>query len=172
MTKKQYILFVAQEANFRSRSMLMPADAFMAARGEEWKAMLASSESAVLQGIPVHNLLWIDVVWEGNMGTPMKTPWLQFGYMLMHYADCWDRGDWWPQDCPWLEEAIFELDAGFNHVKHYAAVLADQHQYEIVDSCLILQRDQGQGYKPPLVDTKEELVKMLASRQERNKENL
>jgi len=62
-----------QEANFASRTALVPAESFLAARGSEWEMLCAARYADTLVGhtIPV---VWREFKWEGPVGSEIKQP--------------------------------------------------------------------------------------------------
>jgi hypothetical protein len=120
-----YILFVLQEGNFQSRSMIVPTKAFLEARQEEYNILKQYSVKTTV-GISdkeftvVDNLIVQPIVFDGNIGTPKKKPFTDFYHQLLGYADGLDEGCYYStKDANWYDDAIIQLCQGFNHVENY-----------------------------------------------------
>lgn len=97
----KYILYCAQEANFQTRSMLIPYDLIMKCehRVKDLEVLRAHSKKNVTfnhqgQKYVVDQLLVENITWEGNCGNADKTPFTKIVGHFTNYADGmnWDDG--------------------------------------------------------------------------------
>ena len=166
----KYILIVMQEANFASRTALVPAESFLAARGSEWQLLRAACCRETLEGYTIDRVVWREFEWEGCVGHEITGP---FHALLGALGICceYDNCIADQRDAEWCAGALRGLGGGFNHVLNYVQLLQlTSYQgklVEIVDSALILERDLGAQYHKPPVDTVEQLREFYES----NKEN-
>ncbi len=118
-----YILYVSQEANFQSRSMLIPAQTFVTTA--EYALLKEHAKPCTLrtngQKYVVDHLLLNNYVWEGWCGTCEKTSYTDVCHMLTGYADGMydDPFDDGIVVEPWYPKAITNVCNGFNHLKNY-----------------------------------------------------
>lgn len=166
MTK--YILYCAQEANFQTRSMLIPLDLIM--KCEERVRDLQILRNYIIrnaifehqgQEYVVDQLLINDIIWDGNRGTYQPSPVSNIIADFTRYADGMD------EDClcqlydqEWANNIICNVVTGFNHVLNYCN-FRNKTEYqgkpiEIVEGFLVLESDDGKLRMPP-VDTVKEL---------------
>ena len=161
-----YILFIGQESNFQSRSILIPAGEFIKVRGDDYellKKSVTNKYKVSINGIDyqLNNLLLQNVIWEGNCGTYEQTEYNQLCSNLIQYADGMDTNCYFDmKDKEWYDGAKCNICSGFNHIKNYIKYKNIQ-QYKgkpvnIVDSFLCLTLDDG-ILKLPTCDTVEEL---------------
>ena len=154
----EYILFVIQCANFAARSILIPYEVFIKVRKEEYDMLLRNSVKNVDFGdVVVKNLLIENIIWEENFGTPEETEWLRFIGQIQFCAEEW--GSAYPEvkDREWAENSIFDLPNGFDNVRTYKEILATD--YNIVDSFLVLEAENGKLRERPNVHTNREMLK-------------
>lgn len=120
-----YILFVLQEGNFQSRSMIVPTQLFLKVRQEEYNTLKQYSVKTTAgindkEFTVVDNLIIQPIVFDGNIGTPKKKPFTDFYHQLLGYADGMDEGCYYDtKDKEWYDDAIIQLCQGFNHVENY-----------------------------------------------------
>ncbi len=172
MTTKEmtrYILFCAQEANFQTRSMLIPYDLIMQCP-ERVKDLEVLRQHAVKnvefqhrdQKYLVDQLLVQNITWIGNLGKRDETPFSRIINEFRSYADGMDS-DCYIQmyDKEWYKDAICHIASkGFNHVVNYCdfkkRMKAEKYSTEIVEGFLVLESNNGKLSMPP-VDTVEEM---------------
>ena len=123
-----YILFLAQEANFQTRSILIPAEKFLAveSRKKEYEALqndcLKNVKFTRPDGkiIRVNNLVTMNIIWDGGIGTCEKNEHSEFLHHIIQYADmvldnCYFR----KEDKDWYDSCIFPCCKGVDHVENY-----------------------------------------------------
>lgn len=140
-----YLLFVAQCANFQSRSMLIPAKEFFAEHKREWQLMRESCVSETLDGQYVDHLLWRIVDWKGALGAPQRTDWNAI-VVKLETAMEGDELDISPWDPLWSQKAKRNVISGLDNVDIYcrAQKLTEWQgkPIRIVDSILILEQNR------------------------------
>lgn len=120
-----YLLFVLQEGNFQSRTMIVPTQLFLKARQNEYDILKQYSVKTTAgindkEFTVVDNLIIQPIVFDGNVGTPKKKPFTEFYYQLLGYANGMDEGCYYnTKDVEWYDNALIELYQGFNHVETY-----------------------------------------------------
>lgn len=120
-----YILFVLQEANFQSRSMIVPTKLFLKARQDDYNILKQYSVKTTAgindnEFTVVDNLIIQPIVYDGNCGTPKKKPFTEFYHQLLGYADGLEEDCYYnTKDTEWYDNAIIQLCQGFNHVENY-----------------------------------------------------
>lgn len=161
----KYILFCAQEANFQTRSMLIPYDLIM-------KCEERVNDLNILRNYASHNvklddhiidqLIIQNISFEGNCGTYDETPYRKIIHELARYADGMeDDCVFHNYDQEWKKGIIPGIASnGFNHIKNYC-IFRNKSEYngsgiEIIEGFLILQSNNGKLNKLS-VDTVEEL---------------
>ncbi len=197
----EYLLFIFQEANFQSRSALIPAEPFLKLHQADWDLLKSYSREELLDGHIVPNVLWEEIQWEGNRGSPVQTPFSNAlhdlqggvqGYPRTEEDLTWCRyGDWIEGLVGDKEQEITRVQAeiytdfcgGFDHVETFLEALKmtsiDSKPIRIVDSLLVLERNLGlhgqqhEGYQPPPFKTVEQLLDFYVQNdiKETNKEN-
>lgn len=163
-----YILFIGQEANFQSRSMLIPAKEFIEARKDDYELMKRSSAKNYVFRIDgndhhVENLLLNNIIWEGNMGKQEIKEYTQICNFLTHYADGMDEDCYFDlKDKPWYDKAKTNICRNFNHIKNYTKCknmkTYNNEPINIVDSFLFMELQDGILVMPSC-DTVEEMYK-------------
>jgi len=161
---KKYILFCAQEANFQTRSMLIPYDLIMKCepRKHDLEILRDNSKKNISfehlgQVYIVDQLLIQNITWEGNIGYHDVTPYSRIINEFIAYADgtIGENGSFFePYDQEWVEEIIPHIASiGFNHIINYCN-FRDQKEVilqssstgkaiEIVEGFLVLESDNG-----------------------------
>lgn len=143
--ENKYILYVGQEANFQSRSMLIPAKLFIEARPEWYEILKKHTIKNVKFGeIQIDNLLVVNYIFDNGIGVLEKTEYSEICQMLTHYADGLDDDCYLNMiDKKWYDLAQCNLCGGFNHSKNYQTIKDKCHQNNIVllDSFLVLESD-------------------------------
>jgi hypothetical protein len=147
MSKDRYILFAAQEANFQTRSMLIPYDLIMGCeeRAKDLSILREHSlKNVSMGGYIIDNLLIQVIKWEGNCGRHVESPTSKITQQLMSYADGMDEGQVFQlYDLPWASHIIIGVASnGFNHVENYCNFRNNKGN-EIVEGFLVLERDEA-----------------------------
>jgi len=173
-----YILYVAQEANFQTRSMLIHAKSFMKSNTNDYNLLkqYAVEKTYTIDGNDYHvkGLLFENFIFEKNIGHPVPTPYSEICNKLTMYADSPDFCD--DNDRKWYEKSFTNICAGFNHIKNYCESLKissyQENPINIIDSFLILELENGK-YKKPSFDTVKELqIHLIQDMIEKFKENI
>ncbi|QKF94210.1 hypothetical protein QKU48_gp0752 [Fadolivirus algeromassiliense] len=172
-TENDYILFIGQEANFQSRSMLIPAKEFIEARKEDYEMLKkTSAKNYVFQfdGMDhqIDNLLLQNYIWEDNMGKQEIREYTQVCNQLTHYADGMDDNCYFDmKDKIWYDKAICNICSGFNHIKNYTKAknmtMYKKKPINIVDSFLFIELRNG-ILEMPSCDTVEEMFQKYYSK--------
>jgi len=159
-----YILFVAQECNFQTRSILIPANEFLKVRQEDYDLLkkYVTSYTFIIdeKEYRVDNLLLQNIKWEGRYGHHEGHPYSQLCSTLMWYADSADFGQYNDlKDIKWADNTICNLCRGFSHIKNYDQ-LRNMTEYDgkkinIIDSFLVLELRNGILEMPAFETTKE-----------------
>ena len=146
----KYILFLAQEANFQTRSLLISYEEFMKVRKDDYDIL----KQAVTKVNDI-NLIIQNYKWQDNCGTQEIHTHTKIVNQLMRYADGMDEDCYLEmKDKLWYDQSKGNFCKGFNHVKNYKEWV---NKPNIVDSFLVLTTDDGK-LNIPTVDTVEELL--------------
>lgn len=154
----RYYLFCAQDANFQTRSLLIPEVLLPKHRKQQW----SNIKTYCKDNSEVKNLVVINIVWQDNCGKidPKDKELYGLCSIFENVADG-DRYHGDDDDRDWQHYSYVHLCCGFNHVKNYQQLLQmtsyDEHDIEIVDSILVLNSDEGNIYTPTS-DTVEEMM--------------
>mgnify|MGYP000160846231 CR=1 FL=1 len=145
-----YILFVLQEGNFQSRSMLVPAESFLKVREEEYKMLkdFSVKTAAKILGdeyVVIDNLIIQKIIFNNNIGSYEKKPYTSFCSNLMTYADGLSDDCYLDmKDQEWYDNSVINLCEGFEHVRNYVECknlnVIDEENINIIDSFLILEK--------------------------------
>ena len=148
-----YILFIGQEANFQSRSMLVPAKEFIECRKDDYKLLKKSVNSNytfLINGTKhqIHNLLLQNIIFEGNFGRCEKTEYSELCGILTQYADGMGDNHYFELvDKEWYDKTIINVCSGFNHIQNYIKCKNMTHYKKkpinIVDSFLCIELRNG-----------------------------
>ena len=150
---KKYILFCAQEANFQTRSVLIPYDLIM--KCEQRVKDLEILRSNSLRNIPFNNgqyivdqLLIRNITWDGNVGRYDDNPFIDIVDEIMSYIDRQIDEVRYLYDEEWAREKICHIASkGFNHVANYCnfrkRTSYKGEPIEIVEGFLILESERG-----------------------------
>ena len=171
---QDYILFLCQEANFQTRSILIPAKEFIDARKDEYEMLLSQSKKNISIIINdkehiIDNLLIRNIIWKDGLGRPEIKPYTQFCGILCQYAYGLNANQYIDlRDKPWYDKSKINLCKGFNHVLNYTkcSKLAS-NKINIINGFLVLQAEDGYFYKQPF-DTEEEYDAFYESEEYRN----
>ena len=137
----KYILFCAQEANFQTRTILIPYEEFIKVRKEDYELLKKYSRKNVnINGVCIDNLLIRRVIWNNRCGSYENTEWGEAADKLAQYAfdlsyDIFHGDD---EDKEWYYKSFKNLATGFDHVSNYKELL---DKYNVVDSFLVLEQD-------------------------------
>ncbi len=147
------LLFVSREANFQSRTMLIPMEEFLKVRQEEYNLLKNYSKSELFQlndgsEYKVDNVLYIHYKKESkNCYSQIITPYLKFVNELTSYANGMDHYDFETntvencyfemKDQIWYDLAKTNLCDGCNHVLNHKRLLEEYPN--IVESFLVLK---------------------------------
>lgn len=148
----KYILFCAQEANFQTRSMLIPYDAYLENKNLQKKLDILRRNSFArnfsLDGQDYHvpQLIVQNITWSGNSGISDRTEYSSIVDELTGIANGYDGNYDWTSKC------IFHLGGGFNNVKNYCKFSKMKSfkgfPIEIVEGFLVLETDNGKFRHP------------------------
>lgn len=176
---EEYILIIQQEANFQSRSVLIPKKEFLEdekrrSEFETLKNYVKENKNKGNKNVP--NVIIQNIIWERNekgqrtAGRCEDNPATSIiGSIMFLVQDSWDPDMGSIADRKWLDKSISNFCSGFNHIKNYLSILKEgvfkQGRFiikpeQITDSFLVLEADDGVINEPP-VDTVEELLEEL-----------
>jgi hypothetical protein len=143
-------LFIIQEANFQSRSMIVPAEDFLKVRKAEYEILRSYSVKASVgvndqEFTVIDNLIVQPVIFENNVGTYKNLPFTEFCGLLRGYADGMDEGCYYDmKDKEWYDSAVISLCTGFNHIENYLKCKYSPQSascpFTIFDSFLVLEK--------------------------------
>lgn len=169
-----YILYMAQEANFQTRSMLIPAKKFLSIpeRKQDYDILknhsiknyefIIDGNKYVIENLLIEKMFPVknDI---GQIFQCEKTEYLSICGKLTHYADGVDEYlD--KDDDIWYDGAIIHFSTGFNHIKNYnkykSITEIGEKKINIIDRFLVLEMRDG-TIELPLFDTEEEMFKSL-----------
>jgi hypothetical protein len=167
LSSPNYILYVAQEAGFQSRSKLIPSKEFIKVRGKDYTILKEAATSTTLHDgerpYPIQNLIVLNYLPADNLSRIHKQESNNHAPIcneLTHYAD-WggEEGVSKIGDDLWLHGAIFNFCGGFNPIKNYTSCLQRTRfrgcDVNIVDSFLVLESTGGRVPRPPFDTVKE-----------------
>lgn len=166
----EYILYLAQQANFQTRSILIPAADFLAVRSDDYHILKNNSVKNYKFNIDgreylVDNLLLDNIIWDGNMGRHEKAVYTEICADLKQYADGMEDDQYIRlEDKAWYDNSKINLCKGFNHIKNFVACKKklENQGIKIIDAFLVLETDHGK-YQIPDVDTVEEMFEKYYS---------
>lgn len=165
----KYILFCVQEANFCTRSMLIPSDLIMKCpeRIKDLQVLRENSLKNVSfdhkgKNYVVDQLLIQKITWGVGIGEYDVLPFTAIVQDFIQYANGVEKG--WlckPYDEIWSNDIkINVVSTGFNHVTNYCNFrnkkMHDGKEIEIIEGFLVLESENDMLYKPD-VDTVEEM---------------
>lgn len=160
----KYFLFCGQEANFQTRSILIPLDEFVSSsekRKQDFNLLTQRARKGVVFTFPEKNTTYIvdNVIYEAE--DDPTDPVNRIVHDLMYY--CLEDGLLLPTDALWLKNAKFYVaSSGFNHVKNYCNYLKDNPHVET--GFLYLETTDGKWKAPPF-ETVDELMKIYLTDQ-------
>src|SRR5690242_17200153 len=116
MAKGDFILFLAREANFQSRTMLIPKDLLTPKRLRQFDELRSCSEK-LSDNTYCHHM---KLIWDGNRGYQLPQPINQFVNYFTSYAcgmeeECYFDMD----DKEWYDNSFCNLCYGFDHVSNF-----------------------------------------------------
>jgi hypothetical protein len=170
MANNNYILYVTSDANFQTKSMLIPFAEFIKARSEDYELLVTASIRNYKFNIDgeehiIDNLLCQNYIWTKNMGVAEKHSHTETCNQLFAYADGFD-GHFNLEDKAWYDSAMINLCKGFNHIKNYTKLKQMTHHkgkpVNIINSFLLLELKDG-TLEMPTCDTVDEMYEMYYS---------
>lgn len=147
-----YILFLSQEVNFQSRTMLIPKELFLVARKDDYMLLkqYASKQTFMVNDKEhiIDNVLYVYYQQETKTSTrQVPTPYLKIVNELTGYAD--ENTIWYNHDTDereygyydindqiWYPKAITNLCGGFDHISNHKYLL--EKYPNIVESFVVL----------------------------------
>jgi hypothetical protein len=177
---KEYILYMGQQANFQTRSMLIPAPEFLSVRSDYYDLLKQNSvknHQVMIDGKynTIDNILIQNYIWEGNMGTAEQRDYTEICGKMSDYADGGLEDDCYfdLKDKQWYDTAQTNLCSGFNHVKNYVKCkeLLTKQGFNIIDGFLVLEADNGKLNTSDIESTDELLLFLLAEKLSRSESN-
>ena len=161
-----YILFIGQEGNFQSRSILIPEKEFIEYNNDTYTLLKSKSIKNHVFSIDdddymIDNLLIQDYKIEGSMGKPVMTKYSEICWKLANYADGMEEDHYFDiKDKHWYDKSITNICGGFNHIKNYKKcrmmTTVKGKEINIVDGFLFLEATNGK-LKLPSCDTVKEM---------------
>ena len=166
---EEYILYVAQDSNFQTRSMLIPAKDFLASRKDDYQLLIDNSRQNYKfnldgQEYVIDNLLIDNIIWSNGCGHHEEKVYTKLCHDLTQYADGMDDYYLSLNDKIWYDKSKTNLCKGFNHVKNFVFCKKKMENkgFNIINAFLVLQTDDGKLYMPE-VDTVEEMYEKYYS---------
>lgn len=141
----EYILFLGQDGNFQTRSILIPARPFLLVRKDDYELLKRESIQYTFtldnKEYLIDNLLIQNFNFEGNMGKAEIHPYTSACDNIMWYADCRDEDHYLDlADKVWFDNSIIDLCSGFNHIENYIQCKQLlENNIKILDSFLVLE---------------------------------
>jgi len=124
-----YVLYVAAEANFQTRSMLIPADKFQ-----------DTLECETLRQAATNNIITLVYERDNYKITEIEQPCSDIVHQMTLYAfGVTDEDMIREKDLLWYEGAITNLCEGFNHTQNYNMLL-QKYKNLITESFLVLEK--------------------------------
>ena len=172
---KKYILYCAQEANFQTRSMLIPYDDIMrcGSRVKDLETLRSHASKDVTfehrgKTYTVDQLLIQNITWDGKFGTQDQMPFTKIINDLHLYAEGSYDSCIEPYDSKWLPNVICGVASeGFNNVINYCnfrnKTVYENKPIEIVEGFLVLESNNGK-VRMPSVDTVDEMLRKYYSK--------
>jgi len=178
MESQKYILFILQEGNTQSRSLLVPYDKFLCVenRKQDYEILKKHAKKYIYKKNGTHdtinNVIFINYsaddetckIWSQD-----STEYTKIINDISFYADWsynFSDSEYGHRltnvnDEIWVDDIYKDFCSGFNHIETYLTCQAmteiENKQIDIVDSFLILQT-YGNVYKFPLYDTVDEML--------------
>lgn len=143
-TNNDYILFIAQEANFQSRSILIPIVEFLKVRKDDYEILKKASKPKTFiidnkEYIVKNLLIQYFKPFSKNCFTQITSDYSLICNHLTSYADAMDRDFYFlMEDAIWYDNSITNLCRGFDHIHNYKYIL-EHSDKNIVDSFLVLE---------------------------------
>ena len=159
-----YILFVAQEGNFQTRSMLIPAEEFLSVRKNDYdllknKKIRITNGTDVVDNVVLENYVTCSEnsrVQEENECNRIVTDLKMYcEWGLEHgYSDTMDK--------EWYDGAIMNLCDGFDNIANYTESMTIKNingmDINIIDSFLVLETIDGKISHQSKYRTVEEMM--------------
>lgn len=168
-----YILYIAQDGNFQSRSILIPAKKFLSIPDMKKNYEIIKKCSIKDYKIKLDNVcITVDNLLIHNL-IPSNEILGAFQFELTEYSTiCVDLSRYadgveytiHPDDNIWYDDSIGGFCNGFNHIKNYnkfkKATKVKGKDVNIIDSFLVLETREGK-FEISLFDTVDEMMKAL-----------
>ena len=165
----EYILFLGQECNFQTRSILVPAKEFLQVRGDDYDILKKHSfphnfeedgNTYPIQNLIIQNFSPMEA--SSNCFSLDQTEYSSICSNMTHYADMGDeQGFSKLGDDLWLKDSITNICGGFNHFKNYDYCMkltkVKEKEINIIDGFLFLASHDGKIDFCPF-DTVEEML--------------
>lgn len=165
----EYILYIAQDANFQSRSMLIPKNKLKEKRLNDINKLISLSECYDIKigdkDVELKNVVTVNYLYDNNYnhethcGSLSHDPKDKEKYTITNhltgYADFRTESDFNNNekmyydidDKEWYDDAICDFVGGFDHIKNYIEYQnmtdLDGKKINIVNSLLVLETQAG-----------------------------
>ena len=158
----EYILFVAECANFCPRTALIPANEFIQARKDDYEIM----KQCAVQYNGFSQVLFQNYIWTGSMGVADVQPWDLIVGDIITYIEAYDRENYGEEkDRAWIDGMITDLSSfQFNaqkimkNLQSKTFSMDDGRDITISESFLVLEKENGKLKPTPMYDTVDELL--------------
>lgn len=161
---RQYLLICVQEANFQTRTILVPWELFYEERKKEFYEIKAS-----MYPNTKYNIVYMNYIRDRQflIADKKDSKIHDFANMCTHYsADSPDDMYFDSKDKQWVDESITNLCHGFNHIDNYLSLLKVKKfigddeiiNIEIIDHLLILETFNNK-LRQSKYNTPEEMMK-------------
>lgn len=148
-TDDDYILFIGQECNFQTRSLLIPIKHFLLVREEEYNIMKNNKKSIIfkkgINEIVINNILTNNYKCDNDtIKYQEQKLYTKICNILMEYAFGMEKNCYIDvNDKIWYDNSFGNICKGFDHIKNYLNCLTmnsyNNKKINIVDSYLFLE---------------------------------
>jgi hypothetical protein len=152
------ILFCFEEANFQTRSLLVPQEEFERARGDQLRLLRENAlhdvkvetDKGVVDSVQHLILQNFTTAETKTHAVADPSPVSSILHDLYVFADGWEgRSAFEEKDHLWLPSSISGLAKGFDHVANYISLRAmteySRFKFEIVEAFLVLETRDGKS---------------------------
>lgn len=157
---EKFLLFVIQEANFCSRVLVVPYEAYVAVREADYKTLKAHATKLERNDVTVENYLVQNVVRQDDHFVTENHPWTSaVSAILCRHAMGEGPND---TDAEWSNDAVILPSSSFDHFATYRKMMAHLRTLDsvtIVDSFLVVEARDGHVREPSCKDVKEMYAK-------------
>lgn len=128
-----YILFIAQEVNFQSRSILIPIKYFLLVREKEYNILESNTKTVKFSKnddiITLDNILIQKYKYVDNLGHQEIYPYTNFCNILTEYAYGMEEENCYIDlnDKIWYDKSFCNICKGFDHVQNYLECIKMTH---------------------------------------------